>query len=421
MSRGFARANPGRVAAAQVLVDVERGAHADEALARRAPRGPDRALSWHLALGVLRRRARLDAALRPHLERPLADLDPEVRAILRVGVFERHFARTPAHAAVDQAVELCRALEVGRARGLVNAVVRRVGDDAEAVPLTPAEARDLPAWLWERWVARLGEETADAWARGLHEMPPLVVVHRDRVRDVGLLRELEGVTLEPARAHGETVPRSWRVHGASGAIDALPGFVEGRWWVQDAASAWMTDLVPEEARTVLDACAAPGGKTLRLATAHPDRRVTAVDLKRRRLDDLRANVDRVGVRVRAGIHDWREGPCPDLRRFDAVLVDAPCTGLGTVGRRPEIRWRRGPTDPARAGENQRRILEATADHVKPGGALVYVVCSGEPEEGPAVFDAFLADHPEYSLETVRCTAPPTDGEDAFWGARAVRS
>jgi 16S rRNA (cytosine967-C5)-methyltransferase len=426
--RGRDRGHPARVAALRSLIASERGRHIEDALAREVPeRVADRGMAWHLALGVLRRRASIDAALRPALSQPLSAIEPEVRAVLRMGAFELLHAGTPPHAAVHEAVEAGRGIGVGRASSLINAVLRRVDGSA---PRTPAEAVDLPGWLWDRWTARYGESAARAWATAMAAPPPLVIVARsdDDAEKIATRYPEAGIALRPARAMGAVVPRAFELLGraaddgeldAIGRIEALPGYRSGAFWVQDAASASMADLVPRGAVSVLDACAAPGGKSLRMASA--GHTVLPVDAEADRLERLTGSAKRVGFALEPRVHDWTQGPMPRIGRFDAVLVDAPCTGLGTARRHPEIKWARSPLDPGAAALKQRVILAATAQHVAPGGCLIHVVCSAEPEEGSGVVSDFLSRHPEFRLDEERCSAPPTDGEDGFYGARMVRA
>lgn len=409
------RANPGRVGAARALLAVDEGEALDEASARLLPEEPaDRALGWHLAFGVVRRRASVDAALRPWLRQPLDALDPPVRASLRVAAYELLYGRAKAYAAVDQGVETARALGAGRASGLVNAVLRRV------VPLTsPSRAvlLDHPAWLVARWDARYGPEATEAWCTSNLEPPPLFVVGRgDAAGLAGQLAEA-GALATPAEVKGVVVPGVLRLEGG-GRVEELPGYATGAFWVQDVASAWMTDLVPAEAQRVLDACAAPGGKTFRLAARGAQ--VVATDRSPLRLERLTASLARLDLTADVRVHDWERGPVDGLGTFDAVLVDAPCTALGTLRRNPEIKWRRGPFDPVAMAPVQQAVVQAAAHHVRPGGALVYVVCSPESEEGPDVVAAFLADHAGWTREVERTTAPALGGEDAFWGVRLRR-
>jgi 16S rRNA (cytosine967-C5)-methyltransferase len=396
---------------------VEEGAHAEDVLADVAPQhDADRGLAWHLTLGVLRRRGEVDAMLRTALRQPLGELDPEVRAALRIGAFERMFSRTPAHAAVDQAVEVAVALGAGRARGLVNAVMRRA-----KVPEahTPADALNHPAWLIQRWTERYGEEATRRWCEANSTPPPLVIATKDPEGAWTQAMVDEGVSLHPVTVGDVALDNAFRLEGATGRVDQLPGFEEGAWWVQDAASIFMSDLVPAGAGRVLDACAAPGGKSFRLAARGAT--VFAADVSERRLEKMGQSVRRLGLSVRYRQHDWTISSLDDASDFDAVIVDAPCTGLGVVRRHPEIRWRRGPFDPAGAAERQRLILKRSACHVRPGGVLVYVVCSPEPEEGAEVVDWFVKHHPEFTVEETRYTAPPTADEDAFYGVRMRRA
>lgn len=407
----MSRASPARVAAARAMVAVEAGAHLDEALEGVAPEGGvDRDLAWFLAFGAVRHRGIVDASLRPHLSRTLGSLDAEVRAVLRVGAFESLYARTKPHAVVHQGVEVARALKLGRASGLVNAVLRKVKMPTQ---MGVAEGLSHPAWLVDRWTRRYGEEAVAEWCAANNEPPPLFVVALDpsdpRPPIAGAV---------PAELDGKALPGVWRLDRVGAPIPSLPGFPEGRWWVQDAAAVSMADLVPANAGDeVLDACAAPGGKSLRLASRGA--RVTATDRDPLRLDRMRHAVDRVGLDITMKVHDWEAASLEQA--FDAVLVDAPCTALGTVRRHPEIRWRRQPRDVTAVTEIQRRLLDRAAAAVRPGGTLVYSVCSPEPEEGSLVVSDFLAEHRAFEQEVERLTAPPESGEDAHYGVRLRRT
>jgi 16S rRNA (cytosine967-C5)-methyltransferase len=405
---------PGRLAAGRALLEIEDGAFAEDALAAVAPTDPrERAHAWFLTLGVLQRRGQVDAALRERLERPLDGLDPAARVALRVGAFEKLFGRAADHAVVDQGVELARGLGAGRAAGLVNAVLRRV---APATELARHDGLDHPAWLLARWTDRYGAEAAERWCRANGEPAPLVVVVRpDRAGVLDRLRAA-GLALEPATAAGRPVEGAWIVSGHDGSVDALPGLAEGDLWVQDPAAVAVADLcAPRPGLRVLDACAAPGGKSLRLASRGAA--VVAVD-RAERLARLTEAVARTGLPIQVVAHDWETGPSPALPRdFDVVLVDAPCTGLGTVRRHPEIRWRRQPADLPRAAGRQLAILRAAAAHARPGGAVVYAVCSSEPEEGAAVVEAWRAETAGAAVVEGLLTAPPAADEDAHYAAR----
>jgi 16S rRNA (cytosine967-C5)-methyltransferase len=403
------RANPGRVGAARALLDVERGGRVEDALERHAPAGGiDRGLAWFLALGGLRRRGGVDAALRERLSQPIAALDEEVRVALRLGAFEKLYGRAADHAVVSQWVEVVRVIGGGRASGLVNAVLRRV---EPARRPTAAEALDHPAWLVHRWMRRYGPGATEAWCRRDAGEPPLFVVLRDAAAKAGLVAA--GLDVVDTDVAGVL-----RVGGHAGSVTSLPGFVEGQLWVQDLASVKVADLAGDVAgKRVLDACAAPGGKAFRLLSRGAV--VTATDREEARLALLRDTAARLGFEPEVAVHDWEAGGVGD-RRWDVVLVDAPCTGLGTTRRHPDIRWRRNVDDIGRMAQRQEAIVENALRHVARGGVLVYAVCSPEPEEGPDVVRAVLARHPEWRLDAELSTAPPREDEDAFYGARLVR-
>lgn len=389
--------NPGRLAAVRALIQIDRGAHADDALAVLVPPDPaDRGLAWHLVLGVLRRRGALDALIEQLAKRKISSLDPAPLAALRVGLYEILLSRTATHAAVDQAVEACRAAGGGRASGFVNAILRK-GSTAQ---LSDDPWLDLPPWLRERFAGY------GAWIARCRDAAPLCGV----VRPGDPLPE--GLAVAPAMAGGQVVPDTFVVQDPRGQVERLPGFADGRWWVMDPASVAVADLVLDalgqgRGARVLDACSAPGGKSFRLATRGAS--VLAVDHSAARLARLREGAARLKLEIPTRQHDWLDGPMPGAEQFDAVLVDAPCTGLGTVRRHPEIRWLRLPSDPAAMALRQLPILRAAATHVAPGGALIYAVCSPMPEEGPGVVSELTG----WAVERAWSSVPPTGDEDAF--------
>jgi 16S rRNA (cytosine967-C5)-methyltransferase len=403
------------VAAARALVKVDEGAHVEEVLAKIAPTDPrDRGLAWFLALGVLRRRGQIDAALREVLDRPLGELDAPVRATLRIGTLEALFGRAAPHAVVHEAVEVAKTIGVPKASGFVNAVLRKV---RAAPDLARHDALDHPAWLHARWCERYGVQVAESWMAANNEPAPLTVVTRGAGDEVVAAWRAAGLEVSPAMLGGVPLARTWRIDAHEGAVPTLPGFAEGRFWVQDPAAVAVADLAKTGPGTrALDACAAPGGKSFRLRDAGAD--VTAVDVVGSRLQKIRDGSSRLGLALTLRHHDWREGPLPDPGGpFDVVLVDAPCSGLGTLRRHPEIRWRRQPTDVLRAAQEQAIILEHASAHVRGGGALVYAVCSPEPDEGSQIIKAFLGVHPEFRLEATLTTSPPELDEDAHQAFR----
>ena len=346
----------------------------------------DRGFARALVMATLRRLGPIDAALAACLQRE----PPEaVRMILRLGAAQLFWLDTPAYAAVDSSVSLAEGgKETKPFKNLVNAVLRRLG--REGAP--PDDAATLaPAWLLARWRAAFGEAAALGIAAIIAEEPATDLTLSDPADADALAEPLEA-TLLP----GGSLRRAGR-----GRIEEWPGFAEGRWWVQDAAAAIparILDAKPGEA--VLDLCAAPGGKALQLAAAGA--KVTAVDRSPARLRRLAETVARTGLAaetVDADGETW-----DDTRQFDAVLLDAPCTSSGTFRRNPDVLWTLRPGDIAKLAEVQGRLLDAAARRVKPGGRLVYCVCSLETEEGEAQARAFLKRQPEFR------TAPVAAGE-----------
>jgi len=361
--------------------------------------GRERRLTTRLVYGTLQWRGQLDHHLGGLTRRGLEDVEPVVLRVLRLGAFQLlHMPEVPAAVAVHEAVQLVRALGRGRASGFVNAVLRRLaatdgpgdsGKAGDAVGQVAARG-SVPGWLAERWVRRLGFEEALALALACNEVPPGTVrVQRGRTSRSALaarLAEEVEVTVEPT----PRAPDGLLVAPLSGLLGSF-ALEEGLCVVQDEAAMLVTELLgPRPGETVLDACAAPGGKTGHIADRLAGRGVVdAVDLHPARCRQVRELVTRLGltgVRVHEG--DVREValPCPE---YDRVLLDAPCTGLGTLRRHPEVRWRRSPQDVESLAVRQGELLSAAAARVRPGGVLVYAVCSTEPEEGEEVVDAFL--------------------------------
>ena len=435
-----------RYEALHVLVRVERDrAFADLALeaalerARLDPR--DAALCTEIVYGTLRWRRHLDWRLAPHLKRPLAKLDPWVRAVLRLTAYQLLFLdRVPRWAAVDEAVSVARLKS--RAPGpaeFVNAVLRALTRAAgpPRLPADPVEAAAIrwsfPDWMAARWIARYGPEDAGRLMAALNERPPVTIrANTLRVSREGLaarLREEELAETEPTALapEGLTVRR--------GAVGRWAAFASGWCTIQDEASMLIARLLdPQPGELLADTCAAPGTKTTHLAQLMGNRgRIVAMDPHAGRLGLLHQAATRLGVTivethtggVAAVSGRWKD-------RCDRVLVDAPCSNLGVLRRNPEVKWKREEADIGRLADKQRGILTASAALVKPGGRLVYATCSLEPEENDAVVDAFLAEHPSWRVDppetfpvapdaggVVRCL-PHVQGTDGFTAVRLAR-
>jgi 16S rRNA (cytosine967-C5)-methyltransferase len=428
-------ATPARRIAYRVLRDVDAGGSTlADRLAQADAQGlpaRDRALLHELVLGTLRQRGALDFALRPLLERqPLERLDAPVRTILRLGAHQILHLRVPDRAAVSESVDLARAV-APRAAGLVNAVLRRLAREGPPTPPDPATdplgwlgtAGSLPPWLAERWVGRLGAGRAVARARAWLAAPPAAFRLNPRVPDA----------LEQARKAG-LAPAPLPVPGAFAATAGNPQELAARGvlYLQDEGSQMVGHLAAG-GRLTLDACAAPGGKSLLLADANgADAIVVAAEASPRRVKTLAEIVRRwgaPGIRVVAA-----DGVRPPLAAgFDAVLIDAPCSGLGTLARHPDIRWRAKAGDLPHHAGRQGALLRSLAPLVRPGGALVFATCSPEPEENEGVVEPFLASHPEFAPAPgpgwashfadgpFYRTLPERDGGDAFFAARLRRA
>jgi len=447
--------SPARWAAFEALrrADPGRGGGRDLASALSDTRGlvsdaRDRALATEIALGVERWRAALDATIAAAAGRSIDAVDFPALLALRIAVFQiTHLTRTPAHAVVDDAVEMTRRAGAARAAGFVNAVLRRLlrgpldaglpprpdDDDQRAWVRYLSTTLSHPAWLAERWMARQGARAAEQWAIFNNAPAPLTVrVNTTRI-DVGRAQAAmaaEGVETEPA-AH------------APGALVATAGnpmstslYRDGLVALMDETSQLVGGLAAASlSGTVVDACASPGGKTLVLACDMADgARLVAGDRRPRRVALLRRSLTRYGLTgVPVVQHDLARGV--PFARLDGILVDAPCSGLGTIRRDPDIRWRRSEADLAPLAAMQRTLLEHAAAAAKPGGRVVYATCSSEPEENEEVVDAFLAGHGSFARTPITGapfaafldaggdfrTLPHRDGLEAFYAAVLTRT
>jgi 16S rRNA (cytosine967-C5)-methyltransferase len=377
---------PARAAALHLLTAaLSRRAGLDEglthpALAALPPR--DRAFARALAMATLRWLGPIDTALQARLKKP----PPEaIVHVLRLGAAQLLVLKTPAHAAVGATVDLAAAQKGGAPfKGLVNAVLRGLTRE-------PPELDDpslmAPTWLQARWRAAYGEAEATAICAQIGVEPATDVTLQDPAAGADLLGDLEA----------ESLPGGTLRVGLKGEVSAWPGFADGLWWVQDASAAVparLLDLKPGD--TAADLCAAPGGKTLQLAAAGA--KVVAIDRSAGRIKRVSENLARTGLGAEVAVADaseWR-----DTREFDAVLLDAPCSATGTFRRHPDVLWVASPADIPKLAAVQSRLLDSAARRVKPGGRLVYCVCSLEPEEGEGQVAAFLARNRAFAIEPV---------------------
>jgi 16S rRNA (cytosine967-C5)-methyltransferase len=442
---------PARTAAFSALSDVNAGRRdLPAALAEVRPLlqdERDRALATDLVTGTLRWQGQIDHLIAHFAARPIAKFDFEVLQILRLGVYQLlHLDRVPAAAAVNDAVAMTRRARKTSAAGLVNAVLRAISRNSHRLPL-PARPPDgdplpyleislsHPGWLARRWLTRYGFEAAEAWEQFNNTAAPLTLrVNTLKTESDALVRMLakHHVTVRPARY----APDAFVVTSGNPLRTPLAG--TGLFVVQDEASQLVALLgAPEPGMRVLDTCASPGGKTTAMASMSGDRaEIVATDVRHARLELLREIVSASGAsNIRVQQADLEAG-LPFGDEFDIVFVDAPCSGLGTLRRDPDIRWRRRESDLAPLSRAQSVMIQNAARVVRPGGRLIYSTCSSEPEENDAVVSAFLQSNDAFrqidlTVETpayfdslrsvieetgVLRTRPDMHGLEAFYGA-----
>ena len=442
---------PARLAAYDVLRAVStRRADLPAALVR--ARGHlederDRALAGEIATGTLRWQGAFDAIIAAYAGRPLNRLDPEVVDILRLTLFQLlHLDRVPASAAVNDAVQMTRKAGKTSAASFVNAVLRRASRERGRLPLPPRttgdpaaeldyleQALSHPRWLVERWRGRYGFEAAESWCRFDNE-PAALTLRANRLRT-----SRDALAEALLRAGVETQPTRFAPDGlvvSSGNPLLSPLAAQGLFVVQDEASQIVGELAAAApGERVLDACAAPGGKTTAMAAGMGNSGVlVAADVRGKRVRLLADTVRSAGATCVRVIQANAALALPFGPLFDCVLIDAPCSGLGTLRRDPDIKWRRSDDEFGAMAGLQQRILTTAAAAVRPGGRLIYATCSSEPEENEDVVSQLLQTHPEFLATALSFppgehlinssghlrTLPFRDGLEAFFAAAMAR-
>jgi 16S rRNA (cytosine967-C5)-methyltransferase len=388
----------------------------------------DRAFARLLVAMVLRRLGQIDALIAHCLNTPLPQRAAMVHDMLRLGIAQLLFLRTPPHAAVATSVDLAEVRGFISHKGLVNAVLRRLSQEGQGlVAEQDAPRLNTPQWLWRAWSDAYGENVARQIATAhLKEAPLDLTVRENREHWAQLLEAIQ-------------LPTGTLRRNAGGAITSLPGYAEGGWWVQDAAAAIPATLFGDIAgRGAIDLCAAPGGKTAQLAAAGA--RVTAIDRSPRRVERLNLNLARLALKAETLVADavhWRP-----TEPASFVLLDAPCTATGAIRRHPDVPHLKSGDDVARLAAVQERLLAAAVEMLAPGGMLVYCTCSLEPQEGVQQVTRLLSrgapverrpiDPSEIGglaeciskdgdLRTLPCHLADVDGLDGFYAARLVRT
>jgi 16S rRNA (cytosine967-C5)-methyltransferase len=417
----------------RTLDDQLDGAGAHPGLKSLADR--DRALMRRLVATILRRLGTLGHLLSRLLDRGIPTDAPRAQSALLIGAAQILWMDVPDHAAVDLSVRLVQSdRRAAKYAGLVNAVLRRCAREGQPlIDEVKAQTLDIPPWLLARWIAAYGESTAREMATAIGHEPSLDITVKSDAQHWA------------TRLHGATLPTGTVRTLLQGSVTMLPGFSEGQWWVQDAAAALPARLFGDASgKTIVDLCAAPGGKTAQLA--HAGARVTAVDRSPARMARLRDNLARLSLQADTVVTDAAEWAGGENGGYDGVLVDAPCTSTGTIRRHPDVAWLRQEGDIAALSALQKRLLQKAVALLKPGGTLVYCTCSLEPEEGEQAIATLLASETEVrrapidasevaglreivtadgDLRTLPCHLPHDDprlgGLDGFYAARLVKS
>ena len=387
----------------RILLELPQG---EDFLPRR-----DRSLLNALVYGALRWRGRLDHVISHFSDLPLGRIQPIVMNILRLGLFQMLFLdRIPNSAAVNTSVKLTKRTRNYQETGFVNALLRKAAVDYDLVPFSSFEedplgfltcARSVPEWLARRWLKRFSTETIRAQAKAINTIPPITVrTNTLKTNRKQLIRSLKDSVehLEPT----SYAPEGVKILNPRHSIPHLKAFQDGWFQVQDEAAQLVSLLLnPKAGESVLDACAGLGGKTAHLAQLMNDRgTITALDNHSQKLRQLDDEMQRLGISiVRPACQDLQTPTTENQHTgFDRVLVDAPCSGLGVMRRNPDIKWNSSPERLSDLADTQKQILNNLAARVKPGGILVYTVCSMEPEENKAVIDDFLKNHPDFDID-----------------------
>lgn len=371
----------------------------------------DRGFANALVLGVLRNLTLLDYWI--DALRGKGKLNADVRNALRLGLFQVLCMRVPDHAAVNESVQLVRK----HARPVVNAILRRATREsdplrAEIDSLPPEVRFSIPDFLLAKWEAQFGSAATEALCEWSNRPAEIIIranqLNSDALPTIAASPEAEPIPDAPNFFCVKQIPIDWIERGLA--------------YVQDPATAIApTLLAPAPGQRILDACAAPGGKTALLAELMANKGcIVATDRSERRCKTLRHNLDRLGVSIaEIAVVDWGAGD-PDLEPFDAILLDVPCSNTGVLRRRVDVRWRLYQNFTGHIRAQQLAILEATSPLVKPGGSIVYSTCSIEPEENSELVAAFLSDHPEFRLEASMDSLPYRDQQDGAYAARLRR-
>lgn len=428
--------NPRQLAFVALKNIYQQDAYTDIALDRVLRKSPspqasnlksvDRGLITQLVYGVVRRQRTLDAIIDQLGKKPAHQQPPDLRIIFHIGLYQlRYLSQIPDSAAVNTAVELAKVNGLGKLAGVVNGLLRRYtrlaadGKEVLLLPISTVEKlgilHSFPDWIVQMWLDMWGEAETEQLCAWYNQTPNLdirVNPLRASLEQVELALQQAGINVSRL----PQLPQALRLTGSIGAIQKLPGYTAGWWMVQDSSAQLVTHLLdPQPEEVIVDACAAPGGKTTHIAELMGDRgTIWACDRAPKRLKQVQANAQRLQLNsIKIGEGDSRklsQFPQPqnqrENQRVTRVLVDAPCSGLGTLHRHPDIRWRQTPAKIQELTVLQSQLLTQAATWVQPRGYLVYATCTLNPLENEAVVQSFLDNHTNWSIQ------PPVDDSPA---------
>ncbi len=403
------------------LNDLETGSFTDVVVDRLLGKfkltGVDRNLFTELVHGIVRRKRTLDAIIDRLAKQPADRQPPNLKQLLRLGLYQlRYLDRVPDSAAVNTTVDLAKANGLAGLAGVVNGILRqyiRLQSEQQEVLELPSNPigrlgtlYSFPDWLIEYWLTELGEIETERLCQAFNQVPKIdlrvnvLKTDRDRLIDIFQTAGIEAIA-------SDYLPQGLQFTGSVGAIDRLPGYQEGWWTIQDRSAQLVTHLLdPQPGEVVIDACAAPGGKTTHIAELMGDTgRVLAIDKTASRLKKLQQNLTRLELNSVKILTADSCGASELTGTADRVLLDAPCSGLGTLHRRADARWQKTPTNIQELAQLQVQLLANTATWVKPGGVLVYATCTVHPLENAGVVEPFLKTHPDWQVELPPSSSP----------------
>ncbi len=420
-----------RAAAVKVVFEVnERGAYSNVALAKilRTEKFSDidRRFCTELVYGTVKVGDSIDWIISKYINRPLKKIDPKIAAILRVGIYQIFFLdRVPSSAAVNESVEIAKKISIGSSK-FVNAVLRSAvretekatfptGDTAEAIALSMFH----PQWLVERWIEQFGIEQTKAICLADNKEPPLVLrVNTLRASRTELLENLknQNIIARPSTLTEEGII----IDSGAGSLDNLAILQQGLCQVQDESSMLVArELNPQHGEFIIDCCAAPGGKTTHIAELMNNAgHILAVDIHEHKIKQINTNAARLGIKIiEPLLLDARKIGTKFADKADRVLVDAPCSGLGVLRRKADLRWKKTPAELKELPKLQSEILNSAAQALKSGGTLIYSTCTLEKSENEGVVNKFVENHSNFKLEKKKTLMPHIDGTDGFFIAK----